>query len=129
VGTENVHNRVQSIRHCIQELVDGEEVIPLYHIDGEINLADLLMKPRPIDLKDVDAESTWMSGLPWMKLPTSELPKNEGCHVLRAEDKDLIDQELFLDVCTHLATVEAREMLVPIPLRGPSDYKQRLFFQ
>jgi hypothetical protein len=40
-----VHNRVQSIRHGIRHTVDGADVYPLYHIEGEANLADWLTKP------------------------------------------------------------------------------------
>jgi hypothetical protein len=69
-----------------------------------------------------------MSGLPWMKLPTSELPKNEGPRVTRAEDRDLIDQELFPDVCVHLATVEAREMLARSPFVAQVTTNNGSFF-
>jgi hypothetical protein len=66
-----VHNRVQSIRH----IVDRVNVYPLYHIDGNANLADWLTKPRTLKLSDFTADSSWMSGLPWMRLPTEHLPQ------------------------------------------------------
>jgi Pao retrotransposon peptidase len=72
-----IHNRVQLIRHGIHKLVDGEEIIPLYHIDGESNLADMVTKPPPIQITDVDRDSAWMTGLRWMRLPTENLHRNQ----------------------------------------------------
>jgi hypothetical protein len=122
-----VHNRVQSIRHGIREFVDGEEVIPLYHIDGELNLADLLTKPRAIAVHDVSTHSEWMTGLPWMKLPTAELPRAQPTTV-RPEEKLIIDQELFPEVDVHLATVEARDMLRSFPSVGQVASNPGSFF-
>jgi hypothetical protein len=72
-----IHHRVQLIRHRIHKLVDGEEIIPLYHIDGESNLADMVTKPPPIQITDVDRDSVWMTGLQWMRLPTENLHRNQ----------------------------------------------------
>jgi Pao retrotransposon peptidase len=72
-----VHNRVQLIRHGIRELVDGEEIIPLYHVDGDSNVADMVTKPRRIQITDIDHDSVWMTGLPWMCLPTENLLRNQ----------------------------------------------------
>jgi hypothetical protein len=52
-----VHNRVQSIRHGICQIVDGDEVIPLYHIDGNSNIADMITKPRRVSVSDVQHDS------------------------------------------------------------------------
>jgi hypothetical protein len=122
-----VHNREQSIRHGIREFVDGEEVIPLYHIDSELNLADLLTKPRAIAVYDVSTHSEWMTGLPWMKLPTAELPRVQPTTVC-PEEKLIIDQELFPEVDVHLATVEARDMLRSFPSVGQAAPNPGSFF-
>jgi hypothetical protein len=34
-------------------MVNREERIPLFHIDGELNLANMITKPRKIQAKDV----------------------------------------------------------------------------
>ena len=69
-----VHNRVESIKRLIAWTLEDREEIPLYHIDGKLNLADLLTKPRNITEKDVGLESKWQNGLHWMTLPTCDLP-------------------------------------------------------
>jgi hypothetical protein len=59
-----VHNRVQLICQGIREVVDREERIPLYYINIESNLADMITKPRPFQAKDVSSDSPWICGLP-----------------------------------------------------------------
>lgn len=68
-----VHNRVETVRRLIQWTTDKEE-IPLYHLAGNKNLADILTKPHEIQLEDVSKDSTWQKGSDWMKLPTNQLP-------------------------------------------------------
>lgn len=68
-----VHNRVETIRRLIQWTTDKDD-IPLYHLSGKKNLADLLTKPHNITLKDVSINSEWHDGADWMKLPTEDLP-------------------------------------------------------
>ena len=68
-----VHNRVETIRRLIQWTTDRDE-IPLYHLAGKKNLADLLTKPHELVLDDVSKDSEWQKGSEWMKLPTDQLP-------------------------------------------------------
>jgi hypothetical protein len=69
------HNRVREITNAIRWVTGGVAAYPLYHIDGCINLADLVTKPREIVPEDIDERSAWQTGLPWMTLPTEQLPK------------------------------------------------------
>ena len=46
---------------------------PLYHIAGELNVADYLTKIVDFDVNQVGRGSVWNEGLPWMKLPTDQL--------------------------------------------------------
>jgi hypothetical protein len=110
-----VHNRVQLIHHSIRELVDGEEIIPLYHVDGDSNVADMVTKPRRIQIADVDRDSVWMTGLPWMRLPTENLPRNQYGLELRPEDETLMSLEQFPNISVHLTSVEGRDMLLRTP--------------
>jgi hypothetical protein len=68
-----VYNRVETIRRLIQWTNNTDE-IPLFHISGERNMADLLTKPHPTTFESVDMGSEWQNGAPWMKLPTAQLP-------------------------------------------------------
>jgi Pao retrotransposon peptidase len=114
-----VHNRFQLVRHCIRKMANREEQVPLFHIDGEFNLADMVTrKPRKIQAKDVQHDSPWLSGLPWMRLPTAQLPQTQYGLPLRPEDEDLVSSELFPQVSIHLAQVEVRDILARTPSVG-----------
>ena len=52
----------------------GTERIPLFHIDGSLNIADLLTKHHDISRTCIDIGSPWQVGLPWMSLETEEMP-------------------------------------------------------
>ena len=52
----------------------GAKEIPLYHIESDLNLADLLTKKHPLQYKDVSAGSRWIEGMSWMKLEKKDMP-------------------------------------------------------
>ena len=92
-----VYNRVESIRRLIQWTTDSEEV-PLFHIQGMRNMADMVTKPQPISFETVDGGSPWQTGQPWMLLPTDQLPitKYDGINIT-AKKKALLKAECFED--------------------------------
>lgn len=106
-----VHNRVQSILHAIHQVRDGMEVTPLYHIDGESNLADMVTKPRSLHSLDVGSESAWQQGLDWMRLPTADLPLMQFTTPPTEEDSELVVTEMFQDVEVHSTEIWARKLL------------------
>ena len=106
-----VHNRVQSIRHAIRQVQDGTEVIPLYHVDGTANLADLVTKPRKLSSLDLSAESPWQSGMEWMRRPTAELPSSQFVSPPDPEEEDLVVREMFQDVESHMLATWCRSAL------------------
>ena len=62
-----VQNRVATILRMVSwtlNLDDGES-LPLYHVDGESNIAALLTKEHPLAAKDVSEGSLWQSGPEW----------------------------------------------------------------
>ena len=69
-----VHSRVSSIRRMIEWTTGIDDDLPLYHIDGKLNIADLLTKKHDITLEDLDIGSLWQSGYPWMSLPLNAMP-------------------------------------------------------
>jgi hypothetical protein len=85
-----VHNRVETIRRMIQWTLDCKE-IPLYHIEGTQNIADLVTKKHNIQIGDVAAGSPWQTGPSWMKCPTNKLPlrKYEEMKVNPAKQADI----------------------------------------
>ena len=85
-----VHNRVESIRRLVQWTLDTDD-IPLYHIRGPTNIADLLTKKHTLDVQEVSQSSEWQSGPAWMSLPTPELP-------LKAKDQINISPECLSDL-------------------------------
>ena len=74
-----VFNRVEAIRRLIRWTMDDDN-IPLYHIAGDSNIADLLtkiQKDQTVDFNSIKGETPWQAGLPWMLNPTSKLPITE----------------------------------------------------
>ena len=55
-------NRVQAIHSMIKSQQDGEDFVPLYHINGLENIADLLTKVRPVRPSDLRTTSEWHTG-------------------------------------------------------------------
>ena len=68
-----VYNRVEAIRRMVQWTLEDNS-LPIFHISGEFNLADWVTKIKPLALDDINSESPWQKGLPWMLLPTNQLP-------------------------------------------------------
>ena len=56
------------------EWTASEEEVPLYHVDGEINIADLLTKEHDLRVQDVSTASEWQAGKSWMKLDSEKMP-------------------------------------------------------
>ena len=52
----------------------GFEEIPLFHIDGSLNLSDLLTKKHAVKVEDVSTGSVWIEGLDWMTKDTEDMP-------------------------------------------------------
>ena len=65
-GVETIHRMI--------EWTTGNELLPIYHIDGELNLADLLTKKQELMINDLSTGSVWQTGYPWMKLETKDMP-------------------------------------------------------
>ena len=68
-----IHSRAESSRRLIQMTVNQDE-IPLFHIEGVLNLADLLTKPHILETEDVSIGSLWETGHPWMKDHSENFP-------------------------------------------------------
>jgi hypothetical protein len=93
-----VHNRVTSARTAMRWTVGNTETLPLYHIPGTDNIADLLTKPHDITTFDVQDQAPWQCGLPWMKRSTPELPKNQFLHPSDSEEAEEFQKESFVDI-------------------------------
>ena len=90
-----VLNRVETIRRMM-EWTTGEEEVPLYHVDGTINIADLLTKEHDLTVRDISTASEWQAGKSWMKLDSEEMPlkKYSDLTVTQAIENE-IDAECF----------------------------------
>ena len=68
--------RVADIRRLILGSADSslDQELPLYHIDGKLNTADLLTKYHNITPKDLGSDSQWQNGMTWMELPKDNMP-------------------------------------------------------
>ena len=90
--------RVADIRRYIKLTTDltDDEPLPLYHIDGKLNIADMLTKNHEISPKDIGASSQWQNGLPWMRLPFDQMPITtyQNLTISKSEEVE-IDTECF----------------------------------
>lgn len=46
----------------------------VFHIDGSLNLVDLLTKEHEVGVDTVSRGFEWIEGLPWMTLDKDEMP-------------------------------------------------------
>jgi len=114
------YNRAQAARNLIKIISEGEEFVPLFHIEGVNNLADMITKERSVKISDVDRGSLWQNGLPWMTLPTHELPNNQF-ETPPKEMTDEFNREIFQEVeVRHMAeaTME-RDLLIRMSMTLP----------
>ena len=76
-----VYNRVMTILRLF-EWTTGSKKNPLFHVDGNLNLADLLTKKHELGIEDVSRGSAWIEGLDWMKKDKSDMPLLEHAHLM-----------------------------------------------
>ena len=92
--------RVADTRRAIKAVtgLNDDDPLPLYHIDGKLNMADLLTKPNNITPKDIGLNSEWQTGLPWMTLPVNQMPISKYSDLqITIEETNNIDKECFPD--------------------------------
>ena len=56
------------------EWTTGKTEVPIFHINGKHNLADLLTKKHELSVESVTLNSVWENGLPWMRMDTKSMP-------------------------------------------------------
>ena len=91
--------------------MEREETLPLYHIDGTENLADMITKPRKLLFSELISTSKWMAGLEWMCQPTADLPRSQFLTLEDSAEEQLVSGEVFPDVESYTLQVEAPEYL------------------
>ena len=93
-----VFSRVETIRRMI-EWTTGRDYLPIYHVDGTMNLADLLTKKHELTFRDLSTGSDWQTGLPWMRLDTEDMPLflYQSLTITR-EVEELIEEECFKNI-------------------------------
>ena len=92
-------NRVAEIRRLIFSICGKSDSLPLFHIDGKLNLADLLTKPNNISPKDISYSSDWHSGLSWMLKPKQDMPLTSFEQIqISSQQNQAISTEYFPEV-------------------------------
>ena len=102
-----VLNRVETIRRMMEWTTDKEEV-QLYHVDGTINLADLLTKEHELSIQDVSTGSDWQSGKSWMRLDTHKMPLKKYSDLTVPQS---IENEINAECFDHLLSPTAFHQL------------------
>ena len=110
-------NHVQALHNMIRRVVHTQEVLPLYHVSGTDNPADLLTKPKTLTDQDLLADSVWHKGPDWMRSPTAELPDVQFV-TLPPELEEPYNQEIFQEVVVGTVDVGQEERDVQVPVTG-----------
>ena len=100
-----VYNRVTSIVRLIEWTVGPTDTLPIFHIPGDINLADLLTKFHDLHTSDIGRDSAWQNGHTWMQLPTPSLPVTTYADISEAEVQESMEytREYYNDPHTFVA--------------------------
>ena len=91
-----VRSRVESVRRMIEWTDVPIEELPLVHIDGTMNISDLLTKHHDLSVTDLSHDSEWHCGSKWMRLPFQDMPvKKYSSLVVDPQKSKEIDYECF----------------------------------
>jgi hypothetical protein len=102
------HNRVKEITTALRWVVGSETTYPLFHIPGEMNLADMVTRPIEPESIDVKDESAWQRGIEWMTAPSENLPKDQPSIPQSSEDLEVFEKETFPDQILMITEYEER---------------------
>ena len=81
------------------EWTTGRDYLPIYHVDGALNLSDLLTKKHDLTVDDLSTGSKWQTGLPWMKLRIEDIPLAPYQSLtITKEIEELIKEECFKEL-------------------------------
>ena len=114
--------RVADIRRAIKEASPNatDDDLPLFHIDGKLNVADLLTKPNSILPQDIGTDSTWQSGLPWMTKPLAEMPLTTYQDLtISSKEEDIIDAECFPEPILSQVPAAGVHLVQELSLKNP----------
>ena len=127
-----VRSRVESVRRMIEWTDVPIEELPLVHIDGTMNISDLLTKHHDLSVSDMSQDSEWQCGSKWMRLPFQDMPvKKYSSLVVDPQKSKEIDSECFqepfqqketpphLDQYPHEVVLDAYHVLVHDNAGGP----------
>ena len=105
-----IQNRVCTILWMVQVTLglDDGDSLPLYHVEGELNVADLLTKGHPITVRDVSAGSFWQTGQDLLTRPVSLMPLKKYDQIFMQKDKE----KEALQECYSELFITAREVEV-----------------
>ena len=107
-----VFNRVSTIRRFIDWTTGQGESIPLYHIPGPENIADLLTKEHQIKSESISEDSEWQNGKCWMKMNLEDMPitRYSDLAVTDTEAKE-ISSECFIELDSETKNLKENSKL------------------
>ena len=82
------------VRNNVIEILRFTDRSQWFHVDGTNNIADLGTRDG-VKLSDIDQDSDWQIGKPWMRLDRSQMPIRPVKEMqLSKEDKDEVNKEI-----------------------------------
>ena len=105
-------NRVKEILTALRWVVGSETTQPLFHIAGEMNLADMVTRPVEPESIDISDSSAWQCGIEWMTAPSENLPKDQPSVPRAKEEIEIFKRETFPDQILCITEHEDRQILL-----------------
>ena len=108
-------NRVTEIRNLLETITGEADNLPIFHIDGNINIADLLTKPNNLKPGDLSENSEWIQGYDWMKLDFKSMPATTFSQLKTSTTQEECEREYFPEVffpsaCLALSSSNTRDL-------------------
>ena len=117
--TSNQHNTISLQEKRGPDIVNSDD-IPLFHIEGTINIADRLTKKHEVSVLDASVGSDWQNGLSWMKLDVQDRPlKTYESLTISPFEEEMLEKECFDEAFSHKTSAidgsvcHATSLLIP----------------
>ena len=109
-----IYNRVKSIVRLIEWTMCSTEKLPMYHIPGNCNLADLLTKHHNIWPNQLGVDSLWQNCHEWMRLPLADMPVTTYNKEYTREDYNNLHTLPASPPCKHNSILALLASIIPV---------------
>ena len=116
-------------RERVVEIIRWTNAEDWFYVKSTDMIADLGTRPGAT-ISDVDQDSTWNLGFPWMSLPKSQFPMKSCDEVkldaaqIKSSDEELMQTKVHHEITSHVATeTECSDYARKVPKQVAERYK------